>query len=227
MGLKSAPITAVILISGRGTNLQSIIDAVDAGQLPIHLGAVISNEPKAAGLALAAGAGLPTNCVNHRSFASREEFGVELARSIDSYDPGLVILAGFMRVLSSKLVTHYEGRMLNIHPSLLPRFPGLNTHQRAIEAGDQEHGASVHFVTPTLDSGPIIVQAKVPVLAQDTVESLAARVLEQEHRLYPLAISWMASGRLALLNGQLVFDNRALTNPKVLDQDCTWPEVNA
>lgn len=178
----------VILISGRGSNMQSIIRAIDAGELNAEIVAVVSNRPDVAGLQTAAAAGIDTQLINHRDFDSREAFDIELAKTIDNYQPDFVILAGFMRILTAGFVRHFAGKLINIHPSLLPKFKGLHTHQRAIEAGEQEHGASVHFVTAELDDGPVILQAKVPILANDTPESLAARVLVEEHKLYPDAI---------------------------------------
>ncbi len=178
----------VILISGRGSNMQSIIRAIDAGKLNAEIVAVISNRPDAAGLQTATIAGIPTQLINHRDFDSREAFDIEMAKTIDNYQPDFVLLAGFMRILTAKFVRHFAGKLINIHPSLLPKFKGLHTHQRAIEAGEQEHGASVHFVTAELDDGPVILQAKIPILANDTPESLAARVLVEEHKLYPDAI---------------------------------------
>ncbi len=178
----------VILISGRGSNMQSIIRAIETDELDAEIVAVISNRPDAAGLQTAAAAGIETQLINHRDFDSREAFDSELARAIDTYQPDFVILAGFMRILTAEFVRHFAGKLINIHPSLLPKFKGLHTHQRAIEAGEKEHGASVHFVTAELDDGPVVLQAKVPVLADDTPESLAARVLVEEHKLYPDAI---------------------------------------
>lgn len=178
----------VILISGRGSNMQSIIRAIKANELSAEIAAVISNRPDAAGLHTAAAAGITTQCINHRDFDSREAFDTALAGAIDQYQPDFVVLAGFMRILTADFVEHFTGKLINIHPSLLPKFKGLHTHQRAIEAGEQEHGASVHFVTAELDDGPVILQAKVPVLADDTPESLAARVLVEEHKLYPDAL---------------------------------------
>lgn len=178
----------VILISGRGSNMQSIIRAIDTGELNAEIVAVISNRPDAGGLQTAVAAGIDTQLINHRDFDSREAFDTELARTVDRYQPDFVILAGFMRILTAGFVRHFAGKLINIHPSLLPKFKGLHTHQRAIEAGEQEHGASVHFVTAELDDGPVILQAKVPVLTDDTPESLAARVLVEEHKLYPDAI---------------------------------------
>jgi phosphoribosylglycinamide formyltransferase-1 len=178
----------VILISGRGSNMRSIMAAQAAGDLNAEIVAVISNRPNAAGIESAAEAGISTAIVDHKAYDSREAFDTALAKEIDAYEPDYVILAGFMRILTADFVNHYQHRLLNIHPSLLPKYKGLNTHQRAIDAGDEEHGASVHFVTPELDDGPVILQAKVPILEGDTADTLAARVLEQEHLLYPAAI---------------------------------------
>lgn len=190
----------VVLISGRGSNLQAILEA----RLPARIAAVISNNPNAAGLELARAAGIPTQVVDHRGHASREDFDHLLMRAIDAYAPDLVVLAGFMRVLTESFVQHYDGRMLNIHPSLLPSFPGLNTHQKAIEAGVRIHGCTVHFVTPTVDHGPIIAQAAVPVNPDDTPQTLAARVLEQEHRIFPTVIRWFLEGRLSVTDNGTV-----------------------
>lgn len=186
-------ISIVALISGRGSNLKAIIDAVNP---LINISAVISNRPDAAGLTYAQEAGINTEVLDHQNFATRLEFDTALQQCIDKYQPQLVVLAGFMRILSSEFVKHYKGRLINIHPSLLPKFKGLNTHKRAIEAGEKEHGATVHFVTEDLDSGPIIHQARVPILADDTEESLAARVLQEEHKIYPQAILLFAEGKL-------------------------------
>jgi phosphoribosylglycinamide formyltransferase-1 len=196
----------VVLISGRGSNLRAILEAVRAGELPVEVCAVISNRPDAGGLAHARAAGIAHEVVDHREFPDREAFDAALMRAIDRYRPDLVALAGFMRVLGERFIEHYEGRLMNIHPSLLPAFPGLRTHERALAAGEKEHGASVHFVTREVDAGPVIVQARVPVLPGDTPEALAARVLEQEHRIYPLAIRWFAEGRLRLERGEVRFE---------------------
>jgi phosphoribosylglycinamide formyltransferase-1 len=182
----------VVLISGSGSNLQAIIDA----DLPITIRAVISNRADAYGLTRAEQAGIPTAVLDHKAYPDRESYDAALQALIDSYRPGLLVLAGFMRILSDGFVRHYEGRMINIHPSLLPKYRGLDTHARAIAAGDAEAGCSVHFVTPELDSGPIIIQARVPIRDGDTPETLAARVLEQEHRIYPEAIRKFAEGEL-------------------------------
>ena len=187
----------VVLISGRGSNLLAIANA----SLPARICAVISNRPEAAGLALAAQQGIPTAIVDHREFASRPDFDGALAAAIDRHAPDLVVLAGFMRVLGDAFVRRYSNRMLNIHPSLLPSFPGLHTHRRALEAGVKIHGCTVHFVTPTLDHGPIVAQAAVPVRPDDDEDALAARVLEQEHLIYPRAIRWFVEERLVIENG--------------------------
>ena len=188
----------VVLISGRGTNLQAIIDAVAGGSLPVDLRAVICNEPDAPGIKRAREAGCEAVVVPHRDFSTREHFDAALASTIDAFDPGLVVLAGFMRILTPRFVHRYAGRLINIHPSLLPEFPGLDTHARAIAAGAKVHGATVHFVTGELDGGPIIAQARVPVFAGDDPGILAARVLAQEHVILPRAIRWFAQGRIGL-----------------------------
>lgn len=188
----------VILISGQGSNLEALVAARDAGELPVEIAAVISNRPFAFGLEKARSAGIVTEVVDHEDFADRESFDEALAACIDRYAPDLVVLAGFMRILTDGFVRHYAGRMINIHPSLLPAFPGLKTHQRALEEGVRIHGCTVHFVTPELDHGPTIIQAAVPVRDDDTAETLAARVLQAEHRIYPLAVRWFVEGRLCL-----------------------------
>ncbi len=184
----------VILISGRGSNMQAIV----AMRPRVPVAAVISNEPAATGLAFAEREGIATQVVNHRDFPDRAAFDHALAEAIDSCQPDLVVLAGFMRILTEAFVERYYGRLLNIHPSLLPAFPGLHTHRRALEAGCRVHGCTVHFVSAQLDHGPIVIQAAVPVLATDTEDTLAARVLEQEHRIYPQAVRWFCEGQLSL-----------------------------
>lgn len=190
-------INIVILISGRGSNMEAIVRA----GIPARIAAVISNRPDAAGLDFAARSGIGATVIDDRAFPSREAFDAELAAAIDRHAPDLVALAGFMRILSDGFVRRYEGRLVNVHPSLLPAFPGLHTHRRALEEGVKVHGCTVHFVTRQLDHGPIIVQAAVPVRPGDTEETLAARVLRQEHRIYPLALRWFAEGRLVVENG--------------------------
>lgn len=206
----------VALISGRGSNLKAIIDAASNGELPVSLAAVISNRPQAPGLMYARNAGIAALAIDHKTFADRALFDRALQQRIDQYQPDLVILAGFMRILSAFFVDHYRGRLLNIHPSLLPKFPGLDTHARALAAGERAHGASVHFVTSELDGGPVIAQARVPVLKTDDPDTLAARVLEQEHRLYPLAIRWFAQKRIRLQQDQVWFDDELLQQPRLL-----------
>ena len=191
----------VILISDRGSNMQAIALRCAAEGWPAQVVAVISNRPDAAGLDFAAAQGIATAVVDHQRFATRDAFDAALAEAIDAHQPDLVVLAGFMRVLGNAFVGRYEGRLLNIHPSLLPAFPGLSTHRRAIESGCKLAGATVHFVTPTLDNGPIVVQAAVPVLPGDDETSLAARVREREHVIYPLAVQWFVQGQLQLDRG--------------------------
>ncbi|MBT2989643.1 MAG: phosphoribosylglycinamide formyltransferase [gamma proteobacterium symbiont of Ctena orbiculata] len=205
----------VVLISGSGTNLQAIIDSAD-NDLPIEIRAVISNRPNVHGLQRAAQAGIETAVLDHKAFPDRESYDRSLMALIDTYSPALVALAGFMRILTPALVRHYAGRMFNIHPSLLPKYTGLHTHQRVLDAGDALHGASIHFVTEELDGGPLIVQAQVPVMAGDDADTLAARVLEKEHQIYPLAIRWFAENRLRLdENGDVRLDDRKLEQPVV------------
>ena len=208
------PLPVAVLISGGGSNLQALINGWQAGELPIELRAVISNRPDAYGLRRAADAGIPTHVLSHKAFGSRADYDQALAAVLGEFAPGLVVLAGFMRILTPEFVAGFRGRMLNIHPSLLPKYPGLHTHRRALEAGDSEHGATVHFVTEELDGGPPVLQARVPVLPGDDAEHLAARVLEQEHRIYPLAVRWLATGRLWLdETGRPVLDGRPLSAP--------------
>lgn len=193
----------VILISGRGSNMEALIAAREGGHLPVAIAAVISNRADARGLETAAAAGIATAVLDHKAFAGREAFDAALAECIDSFAPDLVVLAGFMRILSEGFVRHYEGRLINIHPSLLPSFPGLHTHRRALEEGVRIHGCTVHFVTPELDHGPVIIQAAVPVFDADDEASLAARVLAQEHVVYPQAVRWFAEDRLRLVDGRV------------------------
>ena len=201
----NAPSPIVVLVSGRGSNLQAIIDAAQ-NDLPVSIRAVISNRPGVLALERAQQAGIPSDVIDHRQFHRREDYDAALQEKIDAFEPDLVVLAGFMRVLTPGFVAHYSGRLMNIHPSLLPQFPGLNTHERALAAEVKEHGVSVHFVTEEVDAGPLIIQARVPVLPDDNAEVLAARVLEQEHRILPLAIRWFVEGRLTLLNERVLLD---------------------
>ncbi len=186
----------VILISGRGSNMEAIVNACERERWPAQVAAVIANRPDAAGLQFARAHGLASAVVDHRAYASREAFDDALAEAVDSHCPDLLLLAGFMRILGPAFVRRYEGRMLNVHPSLLPAFPGLHTHRRVLEAGCKVSGATVHFVTADLDHGPIVMQSVVPVLPDDSEDSLAARVLAGEHVIYPLAVSWFVRGLL-------------------------------
>ena len=194
----------VILVSGRGSNMEAIVRRCAEQRWPAQVVAVLANRPDAEGLAFAARQGIATAVVDHKAFDSREAFDDALAQRIDSFAPDLVLLAGFMRVLGAPFVRRFEGRMLNVHPSLLPAFPGLHTHRRALEAGCQAAGATVHFVTPELDHGPIVMQSVVPVRAGDTAQTLAARVLATEHVIYPQSVLWFVQGKLRVANGRVV-----------------------
>ena len=217
--MPSTSCDVVVLLSGTGSNLQALIDSTRTGDSPVRIRAVISNRADAYGLQRARDAGIDTAVLDHKAFDGREAFDAALVELIDGFAPQLVVLAGFMRILSAGFVRHYHGRLLNIHPSLLPKYKGLHTHQRALEAGDKEHGCSVHFVTEELDGGPLVVQAVIPVELDDTPERLAHRVHSQEHQIYPLAVRWFAEGRLrlgehgALLDGQPLAASGHLIRP--------------
>lgn len=200
----------VVLISGSGSNLQALIDQSLQGKLNVTISAVISNKADAYGLERARKAGIPTHVLDHKSFANREAFDQSLQETIDQYTPKLVVLAGFMRILTDTFTRHYDGRMLNIHPSLLPKHKGLDTHQRAIDANDKEHGVSVHFVSAELDAGSVIVQARTLIEATDTADSLADKIHKLEHIIYPLAIKWFSEGRLTVQNGKALLDDQPL-----------------
>ncbi|WP_339522045.1 phosphoribosylglycinamide formyltransferase [Pseudomonas sp. EA_35y_Pfl2_R111] len=205
-----AQCNVVVLISGSGSNLQALIDSIANDGNPARIAAVISNRADAYGLERAQQAGIATAVLNHKQFDGREAFDAALITAIDAFDPQLVVLAGFMRILTPGFVSHYAGRLLNIHPSLLPKYKGLHTHQRALDAGDREHGCSVHFVSEELDGGPLVVQAVVPVQSDDSPTSLAQRVHEQEHVIYPLAVRWFAEGRLQLTTHGAMLDEQLL-----------------
>ena len=192
-----------VLISGRGSNMAAVIDACIGGRIEGAVTHVISNRPDAAGLDIARSHGIATSVADHRTFASRELFDAALAGAIDQGEPDVIVLAGFMRILGADFVRRYEGRMLNIHPSLLPAYPGTDTHRRALADGATRHGCTVHFVTPAVDGGPIIAQAEVPVMPDDDAASLAARVLEKEHRLLPEVVGWFCDGRVSIANGRV------------------------
>jgi len=209
------PFKIVVLISGNGSNLQSIIDSRQDFEAGTEICTVISNNPGAYGLQRAQQAGIATMVINHRDFPDRTSYDAALMTEIDRHRPMLVVLAGFMRILTAGFVNHYADKLINIHPSLLPLYPGLNTHQRAIENGDREAGATVHFVTPQVDNGPIIIQARVPVYETDGSQQLAARVLVQEHLIYPRAIQWITQGRLSVRNGKVLLDGNVSSKPQV------------
>ncbi|MCJ8322183.1 MAG: phosphoribosylglycinamide formyltransferase [Colwellia sp.] len=196
----------VVLISGSGTNLQAIINACKSNNFPGEVVGVLSNKADAYGLVRASDENIETMALSHKDFDSRENYDQAMMSKIDLLKPDLIVLAGFMRILTADFVNHYQGRLINIHPSLLPKYQGLNTHQRAIDAGDTQHGVSVHFVTEELDGGPVILQAKVPVFPEDTADDLAKRVHEQEHRIYPLVVKWLGLGRLTMVNEEAVLD---------------------
>lgn len=201
------PLKVVVLISGSGSNLQAFIDQTVSGDLPIEIVLVISNKENAYGLQRATVAGIATAVIRHRDFTTREEFDHALMAAIDQAQPDLVVLAGFMRILTAEFVNHYPQRLINIHPSLLPKYPGVDTHQRALNAGDQWHGVSIHFVVPEVDAGPVILQGKLRIRSDDTPDSLQQRIHKIEHKLYPLAIKWYAQGRLSVHNGKVLLDN--------------------
>jgi phosphoribosylglycinamide formyltransferase-1 len=213
------PLSLVILISGRGSNLEAILKAIEAGELRAQVTAVISSNADAPGLALAQRRHIDTLALDAADYPERSDYDRALQGLIEHFDPDLVVLAGFMRILTPDFVRHFQGRIINIHPSLLPALRGLRTHQRALAAGAQEHGASVHFVTEELDGGPVIAQVRVPVLADDDAATLAARVLREEHRLYPQTLRWLAEGRIRWDDEQLLFDDQPLTRPLQLEPE--------
>ena len=208
-----------ILISGSGTNLQAFIDRVEEGQLDIDVVVVFSNKPGAFGLTRARNAGITTACIEHGDFESRELFDRAVAAELDQYEPELIILAGFMRILSPWFVRHYEGKVLNVHPALLPLYPGLDTHQRVLDAGDSHHGSTVHFVTEELDGGPRIVAGRLAINAGETADELRHRVQAVEHQVYPQAAQWFGEGRVEYRDGQAYFDGNLLEEPVVIDFD--------
>ncbi len=205
-----------ILISGSGSNLQAFIDAVKDGDLDLKLSVVFSNNPDAFGLQRAENAGIETACIQHNDFPDRESFDRAVIAELDRYDPELLILAGFMRILSPAFVKHYAGRILNIHPALLPLYPGLNTHQRVLDAGDKWHGSTVHFVTEELDLGPRILQGRIETIEDETAEELQKRVQSVEHRIYPQAAGWVGSGRVEFRDGEAWIDGKCASEPEIL-----------
>ncbi len=213
------PLKLVVLISGSCSNLQAIIDAIEHGGLNARIMAVVSNRPDAYGLERARRHGIATVALDHTTFASRELFDQALAESIDRYQPDLLVLAGYMRILSAQFIDHFFPRMLNIHPSLLPRYQGLNTHQRALDNGDAEHGISIHVVTPELDAGPVILQGRFAIEVDDTAESLQQKGHQLEHRMYPQVLQWLAEGRLNLEGSTPRFDDQPIQQPLVYPAD--------
>lgn len=211
----------VILLSGSGSNLQALIDAINGGVIGADIAAVISNKPEALGLKRADDAGIKNAVIDNLQFSSRENFDQALCREIQIYKPDLVILAGFMRILTSKFVENFDGRILNIHPSLLPKYPGLHSHQKAIDAGDLNAGATVHFVTSKLDGGPPVLQAEVPIYQDDSAEVLARRILIKEHQIYPLVVQWFCAGRLSLVDGKAYLDSVLLPKHGLTFTDTT------
>jgi phosphoribosylglycinamide formyltransferase 1 len=201
-----------VLISGSGSNLQALIDACAAGRIQGELVGVVSNRADAFGLERAKAAGIATQVLSNQEFGDRESYDAALIQLLDGWQPDLLVMAGFMRILTPGFVQHFAGRMLNIHPSLLPKYQGVKTHARAIAAGDTVHGASVHFVTEELDGGPIVLQARVPIFPEDDVTELAARVLSQEHQIYPLVVNWFCQGRLRMEDGQAWLDGNPLSS---------------
>ncbi|MFD1259334.1 phosphoribosylglycinamide formyltransferase [Entomomonas asaccharolytica] len=204
------PCKIVVLISGNGSNLQAIIDSIHTQHCPAEIVAVISNKAEAYGLVRAQQAGITAHCIDHRQYQDRQSFDQALMKLIDQYQPDLVVLAGFMRILTDDFVNHYLGHLINIHPSLLPKYPGLNTHQRALLAGDKQHGCSVHFVTPVLDGGPVIIQGVTAITDNIDLKQLEERVHQLEHKIYPIAITWFAEQRLVLVNNAAMLDAQPL-----------------
>lgn len=212
-----APCKTAVLISGSGSNLQSFIDKAETGDIDLDLCVVFSNKPDAYGLNRAKEAGIATECLEHGAYADRETFDKAVAEILDGYSPDLIVLAGFMRILSPWFVNHYQGRVLNIHPALLPAYPGLDTHQRVLDAGDKWHGSTVHFVTEVLDGGPLILQGRLPVDPNETADELCARVQALEHQIYPQAADWFGKGRIEFRNGTTQLDGEPLESPVVVD----------
>ena len=208
--MSHTPTKICVLISGNGSNLQAIIDEVAAKRLNATITGVISNRPGAYGLERASQAGIESVCLDHTTFEDRDSYDSALKAQIEAFGADCVVLAGFMRILTPEFVNHFSGKLVNIHPSLLPKYKGLNTHQRAIDNGDKEHGVSVHFVTPELDGGPVLIQSRVPVFEDDSASDLAERVQEQERRIYPLVLSWFSAGRLMMRNNKAVLDDQEL-----------------
>lgn len=217
-GPSRAPLPVVILISGRGSNMKTIAEHAASGQLPVTVRAVVSDQPQAGGLGTAAAMNIATHALSPREFPDRTSYDQALAALVSQYEPALVVLAGFMRILTPAFITPFATRMLNIHPSLLPKHRGLHTHQRVLDASDPLHGVSVHFVTEELDGGPVIIQARIPVRPNDTASTLSARIQRQEHRIYPQAIEWFAQGRIELRGDQVWMDGSPMSGPIIVEE---------
>lgn len=207
-----------VMISGSGTNLQAIIDATAAKKLPLELVAVVSDNPDAYGLQRAINAGIPTRVIDYKEFDRRSEFDTELGHQLAAAKPDLIVLAGYMRIIADATVNDYSGRMINVHPSLLPAYPGLHTYRRVLEAGEQWHGTTVHYVIPELDAGPRLLQYRVKIAATDTEQSLRERVQQGEHLIYPLAIQWIAQGKVQWRDGQVLCDGQTLESPQLIEE---------
>ena len=214
----SNPLSLVVLISGNGSNLQSIIDAIEEGSLKAEISAVVSNNAEAYGLTRASNHGIANFIVDHRDFSSREAFDTELERILRSLNPDFILLAGFMRILGSTVIQAFADKILNIHPSLLPAYKGLNTYKRALDAGEVEHGVSIHLVTAELDDGPVIVQAAYTIAGGDRIEDLQQKGLQLEHRMYPQLLRWLSEGKIEISAGQILYEQTPLSKPVVFDQ---------
>jgi len=214
----NAKLRVAVMISGSGTNLQAIIDATARGKLSVELVAVVSDNPDAYGLQRAINAGIPTRVINYAEFDRRNEFDTELSHQLAAAKPDLIVLAGYMRIIADATVNEFSGRMINVHPSLLPAYPGLHTYRRVLEAGEQWHGTTVHYVIPELDAGPALLQYRVKIAATDTEQSLRERVQQGEHLIYPLAIQWIAQGKVQWRDGQVVCDGEALEKPQLIEE---------
>lgn len=205
-------LSLAIVVSGNGTNLQAIIDSIKNHELDASIAVVVSNNPKAYALQRAQQAHIPTECLISKNYSNREDYDATLSQIIDNYQPDLIVLAGFMRILTPRFVSAYKGQMINIHPSLLPKYPGLKTYARALQAADKQHGSSIHFVTEEVDGGPLIAQTRIDILPDESVESLSSRVQTLEHQLYPLVIQWFCEQRIKLFNNSVIFDDKPLPN---------------
>ena len=210
--------STIILISGNGTNLQAILDEITNNHLPIKIISVLSDNPQAYGIKRAKNAGIPTKIINYHGFKNKADFHLAMEENVKKINPGLVVLAGYMRILSVDFCSQFKGKILNIHPSLLPKFRGLNTHQRVLDSGDKFHGSTVHFVTPELDSGPLILQYRTKIRTTDNPKQLKKRVQFGEYQIYPMAIRWFAEGFLKMIKGKTVLNGKKISEPKILEE---------